>query len=173
MVGCRLYPYNCIKRKLHYIRFSNNFPKFLTHFKKSSWNHHWRSLAGFWPVDYSPVLNCDYIKSDSIRNNFLKFFVDLFPQKSVWWIPVLVATSNISKCIFVHRPYSSGYCEKIFCSKHLVVVFYFSKNDSICGLSEPGSEIRCLSKAFYWKHSVHLVTSKKCFGIESLFIAIL
>ena len=161
--------------KLNYICFSNNFPKFFWHSfcQKILMKSSLTEFRGFWAADYSPVLNCDYIKSDSTRDNFLKFFVDLSPQKSVWWIPVLEATSNISKSIFVHRPYSSGYCEKIYCSKHLVVVFYFSKNDSICGLSEPESEMRCLSKAFYWRHSVHLVTSEKCFGIESLFIAIL
>ena len=60
----------------------------------------------------------------------------------------MVATSNISKNIFVHRPYASGCCEKIYCSEHLVVIFNFSENDSTCGLSESGFEIRSLSKAF-------------------------
>ena len=36
----------------------------------------------FWAVDYSPVLNCDYIKNDSNRGNLLKFLVDeIIPAK--------------------------------------------------------------------------------------------
>ena len=39
--------------------------------------------------------------------------------------------------------------------------------------SDSGSEKRSLSKAFCWRCSIPLVTSRKSFGLESLFIAIL
>ena len=46
-------------------------------------------------------------------------WMKLFPQPNLWWIPFLVATGNISNNRFVHRQICpSGYCEKIFCSKH-------------------------------------------------------
>ena len=36
----------------------------------------------FWLVDYSPVLNCNYIKNDSNSDNLLKFLVDeIIPAK--------------------------------------------------------------------------------------------
>ena len=79
----RSYPVDYISAgKLHYVCFSDNFPMFLTHFTTPSWNHLWRSLVMFWAVDYSPVLNCDYIKNDSNRGNLLKFLVDeIIPAK--------------------------------------------------------------------------------------------
>ena len=78
-VGCRLYSCNCIKRKFHYMRFSDNFSKFSTHFKTPSWNHMWRSLVGFWVADNSPV----YIKDSKgiIFWNFM--WMTLSPQKSL------------------------------------------------------------------------------------------
>ena len=43
----------------------------------------------------------------------MKFLeVKLSPQKSLWWIPILVVTCNISKNRLPHGHYPSGYCEK-------------------------------------------------------------
>ena len=46
----------------------------------------------------------------TISWNFLR--MKLSPPKSLWWIPILVATGNIFKNRFVHRRCSSGSCEK-------------------------------------------------------------
>ena len=57
----------------------------------------------FWAVAYSPLLYCDYIKSDPNRDNFLKFFVDeIIPTKMSMMNSYFVATGNISKNRFVH-----------------------------------------------------------------------
>ena len=58
---------------------------------------------------------------------------------------------------------------KISCSKDIAMIFNFSKKDSITRLALS----RNLSKAFCWRRSVRLVTSRKYFGLESLFIEIL
>ena len=57
--------------------------------------------------------SCLVLKSDSTRDNFLKLLeVELSPQKSLGWIPILVATSNIYKKRLARRRCLSGYYEK-------------------------------------------------------------
>ena len=52
--------------------------------------------------------------NSSARDNFLKFLdMKQSPQKSLWCIPILAVTYNISNNRFVHR------CWKISCSKHV------------------------------------------------------
>ena len=68
-------------------------------------------------------------------NNSLKLLeVKLSPLKNLWWVPILVATSNICKNSLAYRHYLSGYCEKYAQS----TVFSFSKKDSVTrlGLSQ-------------------------------------
>ena len=81
-----------------------------SYFKTPSLNHLWWSLVEFWSL-YTVVLFIS--KNDSTRDNSLKFLeVKLSPLKSMWWIPILVATCNICKNRVIHRCCLSGYCEK-------------------------------------------------------------
>ena len=51
---------------------------------------------------------------------------EIIPAKCLWWILVLVTNCNISKDRLVHICCLSGYCEKMLCFKHVVMVFNFS-----------------------------------------------
>ena len=68
--------------------------------------------------EFSRVLDCTpqfcfVLKSNSNKDNTLKFLeVGFSPLKSLWWSPILVATSNICENRLVHRRCPSGYCEK-------------------------------------------------------------
>ena len=70
-------------------------------------------------MELNRVLGCRLspvtLKSHSTRESFLKFLdVKLSPQKNLSWIPILLATCNISKNRLVHRCCPSGYCEKYY-----------------------------------------------------------
>ena len=108
----------------------------------------WRELAlHFFVKVIVKLLLIIILKSDSTRDNFLKFLeVKLSPQKSMWWIPILVA-------VFV----------RIDLPRDVVL-------QVIVTCSELESEKWISSKAF-WRRSIPLVTSIKNFGIESLFTA--
>ena len=129
VVGCRLYFCNCTKMKLYYICFSENFQNFLTHFETYSWNHHWRSLVGFLAVDYSHALNSNYIKSDFARDNFLKLFCRWsYSHKKVcdeflfWLQPAIFLRIYLPIDVILQV-----IVKKIYCSKHVVMIFNFSK----------------------------------------------
>ena len=101
LVDCRMHSCNCIKRKLHYIHFSGTFPKFSAQLFQISLMK--SSVAEFSTVLGGRLLFRVILKSESTRDNFSKFlYVKLSPQKSLWWISILVATSNIFKNRLVH-----------------------------------------------------------------------
>ena len=119
VVGCRLYSCNCVKRELHCIWFSDNFPKFSAELFQNALMRSW--------VVVCRLYSCLTLKSDSTSDNFLKFLeVRLSPPKSLWWIPILVAICNICKNRFVHRRCSSGYCKRYHVQRHVLMVFNFS-----------------------------------------------
>ena len=106
VADCRLYSCNCIKRELHYIRLFDNFPKFPVQLFQSALMK--SSVTQFSRVVVCRLYSCLILQSDSTSDNFLKFS----PQKSLCWIPILIAICNICKNRLVHRHCSSGYCEK-------------------------------------------------------------
>ena len=66
-------------------------------------------------TEFSRVLGCRLNSCVILKSgdNLLKFLeLKLSPQKSLWWIPVLVATFNICKNRLSLRSCPSGYCEK-------------------------------------------------------------
>ena len=80
VVTCRLYSCNCIKRELHYIRFTDNFPKFSAQLFQNALVK--SSVTQFSRVVVCGLYSCLTLKSDSTSDNFLKFLeVRLSPQK--------------------------------------------------------------------------------------------
>ena len=74
IVRCRLYLCICIWREQHkgaaWVSLDNFIFFWCSCFETPSWNNLWQNLIEVWTVDYSLVL---LLKSDSTRDNFLKF----------------------------------------------------------------------------------------------------
>ena len=123
-------------------------------------------VPGFWTAEYSPVLQ---LKSDSTRNNILKFLkMKLSPRKILWCNLILVAIYNISKNRLVHRRFSSVYW-KVSWSKHVVTIFNFSKKDPTTRFALSRSlKKRSQSAVSCWRRSIPLLTPRKCIVLESL-----
>ena len=150
----------CNKMELQYIFFSDNVPKFSVQLFQNTLIK--LSVMEFSRVlDYTPW-SCFILKNDSTRDNSLKF-----PLKNLWWIPILIATCNICKNRLIHRRCPSGYCEMYYVQSTELWSSVLVKKTLSLDLSE--SEKRSLTRAFCWRCSIPLATSRKFF--ESLFIA--
>ena len=70
-----------------------------------------RSMTEFGSV-LRPFLPVFLLKIDFNRDNLLKFLEMRLCPKSLQWIPILVASNNISKNRLVHRRYPSVHFDK-------------------------------------------------------------
>ena len=92
------------------------------YFKALSWKDLWQSFVVFQEVE-----PCILIKKWSHHGQFFVIFGDdIIPAKSLLWIPILVASNNISINKLVHRRYPLVHCD-ILISKHKLKVFHFTK----------------------------------------------
>ena len=104
--------------------FSQCFWNFCCRYLKAlSWKDLWQRLVVFQDVE-----PCILIKKWFHQGQFFVIFGDdIIPAKSLLWIPILVASNNISINKLVNRRYPLVHCD-ILSYKHILKVFHFTKN---------------------------------------------
>ena len=112
-----------LKKKTSTTYFSLCFWNFCcSYFKAISWKDLWQSL-----VVFQDVKPCILIKKWFHQGQlFVIFGDDIIPAKRQLWIPVLVASNNISINKLFHRRYLLVQCD-ILSSKHILKAFHFTK----------------------------------------------
>ena len=82
-------------------------------------------------------------------------------RKSVWWTPILIATSNISNNRLIHRCCPSGLFWKMLSSRKIVMIFlnafgsYFSFLHQVIALGTSWKMLAASSKLFFQSQDIH------------------
>ena len=82
-------------------------------------------------------------------------------RKSVWWTPILIATSNISNNRLIHRCCPSGLFWKMLSSRKIVMIFlnafgsYFSFLHQVIALETSWKMLAASSKLFFQSQDIH------------------
>ena len=82
-------------------------------------------------------------------------------RKSVWWTPILIATSNISNNWLIHKCCPSGLFWKMLSSRKIVMIFlnafgsYFSFLHQVIALGTSWKMLAASSKLFFQSQNIH------------------
>ena len=82
-------------------------------------------------------------------------------RKSVWWTPILIATSNISNNWLIHKCCPSGLFWKMLSSRKIVMIFlnafgsYFSFLHQVIALGTSWKMLVTASKLFFQSQDIH------------------